>query len=108
MRHVFPLVALITCVCVRAYVCVCVCVCVWQVRLGETLVQCVGSKDVELLKMSRAQLDELMTSMLTDLKKMLDTLQTGLTVRVGGVKPLLVKFNAVTKPLCYLLDRYAA
>ena len=89
--------------------CVCVCVsvilsmslCVWQVRLGEKLVQCVGSKDMELLKMSRAQLDELMTSMLTDLKKMLDTLQTGLTVRVGGVKPLLVKFNAVTKPRCY-------
>ena len=93
--------------CVCVFVCVCVSVsvsvsvCLWQVRLGETLVQCVGSKDMELLKMSRAQLDELMTSMLTDLKKMLDTLQTGLTVRVGGVKPLLVKFNAVTKPRCY-------
>ena len=61
-----------------------------MVALGEALVACIHPRDLELLKMSRAQLDELMTSMLSDLKNVLDTLATGMLVKVGGVQPLQV------------------
>ena len=64
-----------------------------MVKLGEALVACVRSKDIELLKMTRAQLDELMSEMLEDLKNVLNTLDTGMTVKVGTVQPLKVKFN---------------
>ena len=64
-----------------------------MVALGHKMLQCVRPCDIELLKMSRQQLDALMTSMLEDLTNMLDTLDTGLKVRVGGVQPLKEKFN---------------
>jgi len=64
-----------------------------MVKLGEALVACVRARDLELLKMTRAQLDELMSDMLTDLKNILDKLDTGMTVKVGTVQPLKVKFN---------------
>ena len=64
-----------------------------MVQLGEALVKCVRSADIELLNMTRAQLDELMISMLADLKNILDSLETGMTVKVGSVQPLKVKFN---------------
>ena len=48
-----------------------------MVTLGDALVACVRPCDIELLKMSRVQLDNLMTSMLSDLKNILDTLKTG-------------------------------
>ena len=64
-----------------------------MVKLGEALVACVRPRDLELLKMTRAQLDELMSDMLTDLKNILDKLDTGMTVKVGTVQPLKVKFN---------------
>jgi hypothetical protein len=64
-----------------------------MVKLGEALVACVRPRDLELLKMTRAQLDELMSDMLNDLKNILDKLDTGMTVKVGTVQPLKVKFN---------------
>lgn len=64
-----------------------------MVKLGEALVACVRPRDMELLKMTRAQLDELMIDMLADLKNLLDKLDTGMTVKVGTVQPLKVKFN---------------
>ena len=72
-------------------------------QLGEALVACIHPRDLELLSMSRAQLDDLMASMLSDLKNVLDTLATGMLVKVGGVQPLPVMTNA--RDACQLMVR---
>jgi hypothetical protein len=55
-----------------------------MVSLGQRLVKCVRSCDIELLKMTRAQLDDLMKEMLEDLKSILEALNTGFGFRVSG------------------------
>jgi len=64
-----------------------------QVQLGEQLAACIRHCDVEPLKMTRANLDDLMDSMLADLQSVLDALNTGLVVHVGVVQSLAGKLD---------------
>eukprot|EP00286_Rhodomonas_abbreviata_P021937 CAMPEP_0181306844 /NCGR_PEP_ID=MMETSP1101-20121128/10535_1 /TAXON_ID=46948 /ORGANISM="Rhodomonas abbreviata, Strain Caron Lab Isolate" /LENGTH=317 /DNA_ID=CAMNT_0023412965 /DNA_START=227 /DNA_END=1177 /DNA_ORIENTATION=+ len=62
-------------------------------KMGEALVACISKKDVEFLRLSKAALDQEMHSMLSDLKKVIETLGSGMRIKVGPVQPLKEKFN---------------
>lgn len=61
--------------------------------MGEKLVGCINKKDVELLRLTKAQLDAEMQNMLDDLKKVIENLNSGMRIKVGPVQPLKEKFN---------------
>ncbi|KAJ1485659.1 hypothetical protein T484DRAFT_1892147, partial [Baffinella frigidus] len=64
-----------------------------MVKMGRQIVGCITAIDVELLTLQRPSVDGIMQAMLADLQGVLDTLATGLRVRIGPIRPLKEKFN---------------
>mmetsp|Transcript_1146 Transcript_1146/g.2485 ORF Transcript_1146/g.2485 Transcript_1146/m.2485 type:complete len:382 (-) Transcript_1146:454-1599(-) len=67
----------------------------WEemIQLGKHICSCIHPCDVEFLKLSSKELNTIMYSMLNDLKNVLDSLDLRMTIDMGKIRPLKVKFN---------------